>query len=211
MTKITPKEDGPLLVQGVPVLKQRGGDITPEKPVYALCRCGQSQNKPYCDGAHGKAGFTSDNGDAKIRNTPVNYTGTVEGKSVTVSYTPVLCGHMAACQVLHKQVFDPGKRPWIQPENGTLEGILSVVKACPSGALRVSVDGEAAHHIDSDQTSIKITKDGPYVVKNVALEAAFNGAGASEKEYILCRCGQSKNKPFCDGTHYDVKWSDDAS
>ena len=58
----------------------------------------------------------------------------------------------------------------------------SVVKACPSGALRVSVDGEAEHHIDSDATSIRINKNGPYVVKNVEIEAEFNGAGASEKE-----------------------------
>lgn len=210
MSKITPREDGPLVVQGVPSLKAEGGQIDPDKPVYALCRCGASQNKPFCDGAHAKVGFTSDNGDARIRNAPVRYTGEVEGKQVTISYTPVLCGHIAACQALHKQVFDPSKNPWIQPENGTLDGILSVIKACPSGALRVSVDGEDEHHIDSDQVSIKVAKDGPYVVKNIALEAEFNGAGASEKEYILCRCGQSKNKPFCDGSHYDVKWSDAA-
>ena len=208
MTKITPKEDGPLIVQGVPILKQKGGDIDVDKPVYALCRCGMSQNKPYCDGAHAKAGFTSDNGGAKIRNTPVSYSGEVDGHQVTVSYTPVLCGHIAACQALHKEVFDPAKKPWIQPENGSLDRILAVVKACPSGALRISVDGEEEHHIDSDQTSIRINKNGPYVVKNVELEAEFNGAGASEKEYILCRCGQSKNKPFCDGTHHDVKWTD---
>ena len=210
MPKITPRPDGPLLVQEVPRLKQRGGDIEPDKPVYALCRCGASQNKPFCDGSHSAAGFTSENGDAKIRNTPVSYSGVVEGQQVTISYTPVLCGHIAACQVLHKQVFDPAKKPWIQPENGTLEGILSVIKACPSGALRVAVGDEEEHHIDSDETSIRINKHGPYVVKNVELEAEFNGAGASEKEFILCRCGQSKNKPFCDGTHYDVKWKDDA-
>lgn len=208
MSKITPKPNGPLLVQGVPTLKQRGGDISPEKPVYALCRCGASRNKPYCDGSHAKVGFTSDNGDAKIRNKAVSYTGEVEGTQVTISYTPVLCGHIAACQALHKQVFDPAQKPWIQPENGTLDGILSVIKACPSGALRVAVGEEAEHHIDSDETSIRINKNGPYVVKNVEIDAPFNGVGASEKEYILCRCGQSKNKPFCDGTHYDVKWSD---
>ena len=208
MPKISPKDDGPLIVQGVPNLKQRGGDISSDRPAFGLCRCGQSQNKPFCDGSHVKAGFTSDNGDAKIRNAAVSYTGEVEGKQVTISYTPVLCGHIAACQALHKQVFDPTQKPWIQPENGTLDGLLSVIKACPSGALRVSVDDEAEHHIDSDETSIEIKKNGPYVVKNVELDATFNGVGASEKEYILCRCGQSKNKPFCDGSHYDVKWSD---
>lgn len=208
MPKITPRENGPLIVQGVPKLKQSDGIIDPDKPVYALCRCGASQNKPFCDGAHDAAGFISDNGGAKIRNTPVRYSGEVDGRQVTVSYTPVLCGHIAACQALHKEVFDPAKKPWIQPENGALDGIMAVVRACPSGALRISVDGEDDHHIDGDEVSITIAKNGPYVIKNVELEAEFNGAGASHKEYILCRCGQSKNKPFCDGTHHDVKWTD---
>ena len=211
MTLIKPMKDGPLVAQGIPNLKDPvGTDVKPEKPAFGLCRCGQSKNKPFCDGSHTAAGFSSDNGDAKVRNTPIQYTGQVEGKSVTVSYTPVLCGHIAECQRLHKQVFDSSQKPWIQPENGNLEGILSVINACPSGALRVSVEGEDLHHMDSDEQSVSFVKNGPYVVKNIPLDAEFNGAGASEKEYILCRCGQSKNKPFCDGTHHDVKWKDDA-
>lgn len=209
MPKITPHEDGPLVAQKIPVLKDSSGaEITPDQPAYGLCRCGLSQNKPYCDGAHTAAGFTSDNGNAKIRNTPLTYKGEVEGKKVTISYTPVLCGHIADCQRLHKAVFNPGAKPWIQPENGTVEGIVSVIEACPSGALRVSIGDEDPHHLDSDEVSVSIVKDGPFIVKNIELGAEFNGVGASKKEYILCRCGQSKNKPFCDGTHHDVGWKD---
>ena len=53
----------------------------------------------------------------------------------------------------------------------------------------MSVDGEDLHHTDSDEQSVSFVKNGPYVVKNIPLDAEFNGAGASEKEYILCRCG----------------------
>ena len=128
MTIIKPMKDGPLVAQGIPNLKDPvGTDVKPEKPAFGLCRFGQSKNKPFCDGSHTAAGFSSDNGDAKLRNTPIQYTGQVEGKSVTVSYTPVLCGHIAECQRLHKQVFDPSQKPWVQPENGNLEGILSVI------------------------------------------------------------------------------------
>ena len=208
MAKITPKDNGPLIVQGIPNLKTADGEIDPGKPVYGLCRCGQSQNKPFCDGSHTAAGFTSDNGNAKIRNTPISYKGEVEGKKVTISYTPVLCGHIGACQKLHKAVFDPSKKPWVQVENGTIDGIKSVVEACPSGALRLAIGSEGEHHIDSDEVSVTIEKNGPYVVKNTELEAEFSGAGASMQEYILCRCGHSKNKPFCDGTHHDIKWRD---
>ncbi|AXI47901.1 hypothetical protein C1J03_18955 [Sulfitobacter sp. SK012] len=208
MAKITPKEDGPLIVQGIPNLRTNVGAIEPDKPAYGLCRCGQSKNKPFCDGSHVAAGFKSGNGDAEIRNTPISYSGNVEGQQVTVSYTPVLCGHIAECQRLQLSVFDPSKKPWIKPENGSLEGIKSVVAACPSGALRIAVGDEVEHHVDSDDVSVSISKNGPYVVKNVELAAEFNGLGASEKEFILCRCGQSKNKPFCDGTHHDVNWQD---
>lgn len=211
MTELKPMENGPFIAREVPNLKDaNGSDIKPDKPAFGLCRCGMSKNKPFCDGSHVEAGFISDNGDAKIRNTPIEYSGEAEGKSVTVSYTLVLCGHIAECQRLHKAVFDPGKRPWIQPENGSLEGILAVVAACPSGALRVSVNEEPLHHIDSDESSVQLVKNGPYVVKNIPLGAPFNGAGTSEKEYILCRCGLSKNKPFCDGSHHDQKWQDNA-
>lgn len=204
--KITPKPNGPNLVQDAPILKDSDGTIIDtDKSTYGLCRCGLSKNKPFCDGSH-FGEFSSDNGDAKLRNTPIEYKGTVEGKSVTVSYTPVLCGHVAECQRLQKALFDPSKRPWIQPENGSLEGILSVIRACPSGALSVAVDDEELHHIDGEISEIQLVENGPVKVKNVPIDAEFNGARASEKEYILCRCGQSKNKPFCDGTHHDVKW-----
>ena len=210
MAKIIPIENGPLLAKEVPVLtSQAGENIDPGKPAYGLCRCGQSKNKPFCDGSHTAVGFTSDNGDAKIRNNPVQYSAEVEGQKVTVSYTPVLCGHIAECQRLQKTVFDPTKKPWIQPENGTVEGIKSVIAACPSGALRVAFEDEDPSHIDSDDIAVSVVQHGPYIVKNIDLEAEFNGAGASQKEFILCRCGQSRNKPFCDGSHHDVKWRDD--
>lgn len=211
MAKISPMENGPLLSKDIPVLKARRGDaIATEKAVYALCRCGRSANKPFCDGAHQSAGFRSANGDARIRNTPLSYSAAVEGQQVTVSYTPVLCGHIAECQRLHKAVFDPAQKPWIQPGNGTLQGIKSVIAACPSGALRIAIGEEDLHHLDSDEVSVSVVEHGPYFVRNVELDAEFNGVGASRKEYILCRCGQSGNKPFCDGTHHDVKWRDDA-
>ena len=56
-----------------------------------------------------------------------------------------------------------------------------MINACPSGALRVSVDGEDLHHMDFDEQSVSFVKNGPYVLKNIPLNAEFNGAGASEK------------------------------
>lgn len=209
--KISPAEDGPLIVETPPNLS---GSIEADlsgKPKVALCRCGASANKPFCDGAHAKISFSSAPDRSHLRNTPVNYTGEVNGVTVTVSYTPVLCTHAAQCQARAAAVFNPSQKPWITPENGTLEGILDVIAACPSGALRVSVGEQPSQHMTTGDVAIEVEKDGPYHVSNVPLEAEFNGEGASRAKYSLCRCGLSKNKPFCDGSHYDAKWSDDSS
>ena len=209
-TKISPRENGPLVVTDPPVLRHRGGEEVETKDVSALCRCGQSKNKPFCDGSHNDAGFTSAPDHSKIRNAAISYTGTVEGRDVTISYTPVLCSHAGECSRIARRIFNPSEKPWIKPEGGTTEDILAVMTACPSGALRVSIGAQPMAHLASDVVEIEIEPHGPYRVKNVPLEAEFNGVGAARSKYVLCRCGQSKNKPFCDGTHYDVGWRDDA-
>lgn len=209
LPKITPADDGPLIVDHPPELTGAYDVETAGKPRVALCRCGASANKPFCDGAHSKIGFTGAADGGKLRNTPIAYSGEVNGTTVTVSYTPVLCTHAGQCQARAAAVFDPKTRPWISPENGTLEGILDVIAACPSGALRVSVGDVPPQHMTTGEVSITVEKDGPYHVSNVTLDAEFTGAGASRGKYSLCRCGLSKNKPFCDGSHYDAKWSDD--
>ncbi len=208
--KITLAENGPLIVETPPKLTGSVGAGAEGKPRLALCRCGASANKPFCDGTHGRIGFDSAPDHSHLRNAALDYAGEVDGIAVTVSYTPVLCTHAARCQQRAAAVFDPKARPWIQPGNGALEDILDVIAACPSGALRVSIGARPAQHMTTGDVGIEVEKDGPYHVTNVALAAEFNGVGASRAKYSLCRCGLSKNKPFCDGSHYDAKWSEDS-
>jgi len=207
--KIALREDGPLVVSDPPILRHHGGAEIETKDVAALCRCGLSANKPFCDGAH-RENFTSAPDHSKIRNAEITYSGTVEGQDVTIAYTPVLCSHAGECSRRAASVFKPSEKPWVQPENGKLAEILDVMAACPSGALRISVGGTAPHHLTRGTAEIEVEQHGPYHVRNVPLEAEFNGVGASQAKYVLCRCGLSKNKPFCDGTHYDAGWRDDA-
>ncbi len=208
--KITPRDDGPLMVSNPPILRHRSGAEIETKDVAALCRCGLSSNKPFCDGSH-RDTFTSAPDHTKIRNAELTYSGEVEGQDVTIAYTPVLCSHAGECSKRAASVFKPKEKPWVQPENGTLAEILEVMAACPSGALRVSVAARTdPQHLTRGEAEIEVEPHGPYWVKNVELEAEFNGVGASRAKYVLCRCGLSKNKPFCDGTHYDAGWRDDA-
>lgn len=209
-TRITLRADGPLAVTSPPEIRKGDGTVIEGRQVAALCRCGRSSNKPFCDGTHKKIGFSSAPDHSKIRNSEIRYSGEVEAQQVTISYTPVLCSHAGECSARAGAVFNPSAKPWITPENGTVEGILEVMAACPSGALRVSVGDTEAAHLTRGDVGIEVEKDGPCRVRNVPLEAEFNGVGSSPAKYVLCRCGQSKNKPFCDGTHYDVKWRDES-
>ena len=202
---IEARENGPLIAKNVKTFRLPDGALEEDKPIRALCRCGMSQNKPYCDGSHNDAGFDSSPGDPENHDKVSIY----EGSDITVYYNRLLCSHAAECGRLASDVFNTKERPWIQPDKGSAEQISQVVASCPSGALRMGDPGGEPLAITNDEVSVQVEKDGPYWVRNIALSAEYWAEGQSQKKYVLCRCGLSKNKPCCDGTHADEGWSDD--
>ena len=204
--KILPKPNGALAVQGVPVLTMPDASEAPADGMMFLCRCGQSKNKPYCDGSHRDAGFSSDPSEDARRGRLFAY----EGKEITVQYNPRVCSHAGECGSRLKAVFDPSAKPWINPDQGSVEAIRDVVRACPSGALSIKDEDGTTVHLSGDAPRITVQKDGPYHVENVDLEGADWADGAGSQKYVLCRCGLSKTKPFCDGSHSGEDWRDDA-
>jgi len=201
---IEERENGPLVVKAVPRLTGPAGSVE-TKDVMALCRCGQSKNKPFCDGSHNDAGFESRGGTPAGRDRLIAY----EGTDVTVTYNPLLCSHAAECGRLASHIFNPDQKPWIQPDNGTADEVRAVVTACPSGALALS-DGETTQHLTGSTTGIAIEANGPYWVTGIQPPVSSSAQGASPEKYVLCRCGLSGNKPYCDGSHRDAQWSDKA-
>lgn len=201
---IEARENGPMIAKNVKTFRLPDGSLAEDKPIRALCRCGHSKNKPYCDGSHNDAKFDSSPGDAKSHDKVSVY----EGADVTVYYNRLLCSHAAECGRLASNVFNTQERPWIQPDNGTVEQIAQVVSACPSGALRMSEPNENPQAITNDEVSIQVEKNGPYWVRNIAISPEYWAEGQSDNKYVLCRCGLSKNKPFCDGTHSEEGWKD---
>jgi CDGSH-type Zn-finger protein len=201
---IEERENGPLVVKNLGDLHLSDGTLAEPKPVMALCRCGGSQNKPYCDGTHAKNGFNSAGADVAAKDRVITY----KGQTATVYYNVLLCSHAAECGSRASAVFNPDQKPWVQPDNGTLEQIREVVKVCPSGALRYSEAGAAEEALVDEDVSITVEKNGPYRVSNLPIAAGYWAQGQSDKKYVLCRCGKSQNKPFCDGTHRDEGWSD---
>ena len=175
------------------------------KDVY-YCRCGGSKNKPYCDGTHKRNGFRGDRlADGRLDKRK-NYVG----KRITIHDNRAICAHAGACTDNLASVFRMKQEPWIDADSAAAEAIIATVLKCPSGALSYSIDG-VEHRDQAREPMVTVTKDGPYAVTGAVelVDVAF-GEGASREHYTLCRCGGSKNKPFCDGTHWSIGFRDPA-
>lgn len=183
----------------------------------ALCRCGASKNKPFCDGTHNVIGFSSanrtldENDDTKktaIKDKRRDY----PGKEITVHDNRKICSHAAECVNNLSSVFKLGSRPWINPDASKMNDIIDVVRRCPSGALSYSIDGVEYRDPEEQRNPIvTVLKNGPYhITGGIELigENIQFGEGASKEHYTLCRCGASENKPFCDGAHKSSKFND---
>ncbi len=202
---IEERENGPLVVKGLRSMVDAEGNQIEVKPVVALCRCGQSANKPFCDGSHEAAGFESRGGAPSGKDVVLSY----EGEAVSVTYNPMICSHAAECGRLAGHVFDPAQKPWIQPDKGSVEEIEAVIAACPSGALALKREDGGRDHRLAERADITIEKNGPYWVQDAVPPVEPKGEGMTERKYVLCRCGMSGNKPYCDGSHGDKGWRDD--
>ncbi|MFY0612213.1 MAG: CDGSH iron-sulfur domain-containing protein [Hyphomicrobiaceae bacterium] len=200
---IEERDGGPLVAKNVSRLTGIGGEAIDVKPTMALCRCGASKNKPFCDGSHNEIGFDDRPTDTRTPDRLRSY----EGREIAVHYNRLLCSHAGECGKL-TAVFDPSQKPWIRPDNGTVDDIIEVVKVCPSGALSYSLPGQTRQHANSDIAGISLELNGPYRVTAIPLGIPRSAAGANAGKYVLCRCGASKNKPYCDGTHSDIGWKD---
>jgi len=200
---IEERENGPFVAKGLSSVEGSDGTAIEAKPIMALCRCGHSKNKPFCDGSHNDAGFQSRGGEPAGKDKILTYAGT----EISVTYNPRLCSHAAECGRLADHIFNPKQKPWVQPDNGTVEEVRAVVAACPSGALALA-GADGPEQVIGDAPQLRIEKNGPYWVTDVPPPVPVQGEGGGPRKYVLCRCGLSGNKPFCDGTHKDVGWRD---
>ena len=206
--KIKCLSNGPLIVESLSSLTRIGSDTAYEtKETMALCRCGQSKNKPFCDGAHAATGFS----DAKQPERTADQRTDYVGKQITIHDNRGICAHAGICTDRLASVFRYEQEPWIVPDGASVEQIAETVRACPSGALSYSIDGVEQLVSDDGEPRILVAPNGPYAVKGaVELVDQEWGEGAHRDCYDLCRCGQSKNKPFCDGAHSNTKFDEDA-
>ena len=125
----------------------------------------------------------------------------VRGEKVEIEFEARRCIHSRYCVTWAPQVFlanVPGT--WIHPDAMPVEQVVEVAHACPSGAIRYRrLDGGAQERAPPVNLA-SVREAGPYAVRG---ELQIDGAAAGFRA-TLCRCGASKNKPFCDGSHHEI-------
>ena len=210
---------GPYLVTNVPTILTHLGQPLPTPPQVALCRCGSSARKPFCDGSHA-AGFT----DAKDPNRVPDRRDAYHGEQVTIFDNRGICQHSGLCSNRLSTVFRTSQERFVAPSGGRMDEIIRAVRDCPSGALSLAFAEPAGPDVAEErdladwhgrrEPAIEITRDGPYrITGRVALTGHDGGdvaraEGSSREHYALCRCGHSQNKPFCSGMHWYVGFTD---
>lgn len=188
----------------VPNLCRSDGEPCATVRGIALCRCGGSGNKPFCDGTHGTIGFS----DQRVVDEGGHQRLSYAGKRITIHDNRALCAHAGHCTERLPSVFRMRQEPWIDPDGASAEEIIETIRKCPSGALSYTVDGMEVRD-QAREPLVTVTDDGPYAVTGgIELIGVPFAPGASREHYTLCRCGASKNKPFCDGSHWAIGFRD---
>lgn len=124
---------------------------------------------------------------------------------ITVFWDATVCIHSGNCVRAHGGVFSPKRRPWVDMSQGSTEEITSAVDSCPSGALRWQYNWELGQHeapVAATGVRITVRPNGPLIVKGaICIERQDGSIVERSGSTAFCRCGYSKEKPFCDGSH----------
>jgi CDGSH-type Zn-finger protein len=221
--RIVVSKDGPYVVQGsVPIQIQTitpnrdkfswdwvAGKSFPSEEGTALCRCGQSKTKPFCDGSHAKARF--DGTETALRDPYDAQAETTDGPTLKLQDAENLCAFARFC--------DPAGKIWslIEQTDDRDARALTIREAsyCPSGRLVVT-DKATGKKIEPElPPSIGVVEDpalkcsGPLWVRGgIPIESADGKTYEVRNRVTLCRCGASQNKPFCNGAHASIKFKD---
>jgi CDGSH-type Zn-finger protein/uncharacterized Fe-S cluster protein YjdI len=123
---------------------------------------------------------------------------TVEGMHLTLQFEAKRCIHARFCVTGAPTVFLANVQgPWIHPDTMDAERLADIAHACPSGAIQYRRKDGRPDESAPPVNLISVREAGPYAVRaDIRLDGAPIGYRAT-----LCRCGASKNKPFCDGSH----------
>ena len=127
------------------------------------------------------------------------------GEGVEVTYDVLRCIHARECVRGLPRVFDPDRRPWIEPDNADVDDLAEVIERCPTGALHYERTDDGPEEAVPDENAITITANGPHYVRgDVEIETPDGEQLLADTRVALCRCGASENKPLCDNSHLEI-------
>ena len=131
------------------------------------------------------------------------------GERINEKWNGHLCIHISECGRAKGELFTGGRTPWCQPDLASDEEVEDVVKRCPTGALTYQYkDGSRKEEAGTTNT-VHVAYNGPLYFKgDLAIEADTSTAPGLAFRAALCRCGQSKNKPYCDNSHEAAGFKD---
>lgn len=209
--RITATDNGPFRILHITKLvNSKNNELETEAEMY-LCRCGGSSTKPYCDRTHETNGFVGDNPESDANHETIAYKGT----AITIYDNRNICSHRGYCSTELATVFRDAN-PWINPDGDTVEKIIAICDKCPSGALSYALHGEQrVQGREDEEPKIRLSErhfgyHGPYdITGKVKIDGQLSRMPELQLKATLCRCGHSKNKPFCDGEHYNVEFEDE--
>ena len=218
--KIVVQKNGPYLVYGdIPLVRKaavvseygepitwKKGEVIETSGPYELCRCGRSGNKPFCDNTHEKIGFDgTESADTRI--TAERRVTLAGGKQIVVQRDYSLCMEAGFCgnrfANIPKMVADTA-------DTRVRSLVIAMIERCPSGSYTYSIEeGEADIEPDLPQqiaVTTEMTDDGPiigplWVTGDIPIERSDGQPFETRNRVTLCRCGLSKTKPLCEGTH----------
>ncbi len=128
-----------------------------------------------------------------------------QNDQIAVYWEPKLCIHSGNCFHGLPEVFQPQNRPWVLVDAAPADEIAAVVMTCPTGTLHFKRLDDGPKEPQSQQTTIKAQSNGPlYIRRHVQIFGPGDRLIREDTRVALCRCGQSENKPFCDGSHRRV-------
>ncbi len=211
--------NGPFIVEGdvklsKKIITPRGrryeyvdaGEIEHSTP-FSLCRCGRTKTPPFCDGSHVGSGF-----DGREVASKVPYerrAGMMEGPGINL-LDDERCAFARFC---HREQGNIWELVAASDDETLRQEVIEAACDCPTGRL-TAVDKETGALIERDeQPAIEVLEDpqrqvsGPLAVKGgIPLIGADGAPYEVRNRMALCRCGRSREKPFCDATHVDVQY-----
>lgn len=131
------------------------------------------------------------------------------GSDIDVEWDGRLCIHIAECGKAKGELFVGGRQPWCKPDLVAVNEVVDVVKRCPTGALTYAAKNSALNEDTEENNTVNVSYNGPYFIRgDLEIDNAPSDMSGISFRVALCRCGGSKNKPFCDNSHEEINFQD---